>query len=87
MLVEDDPAIAQQVHEAVPEFVDPPDAARATVCSTFEEAQEILSRERFDLLISDIGLPDCSGLEVMETLSRRFGLRGRVGRRRRRRIG
>jgi CheY-like chemotaxis protein len=30
----------------------------------------------FDILISDIGLPDASGYELMEQISRRFGIRG-----------
>ena len=29
------------------------------------EALELASRERFDLLVSDIGLPDGSGLDIM----------------------
>jgi CheY-like chemotaxis protein len=37
---------------------------------------EALSVERFDLLISDIGLPDGSGLEIMRHGRDAFGLKG-----------
>ena len=39
-------------------------------------ALEISERETFDLLISDIGLPDGSGLDVMRELKQRKNLRG-----------
>ena len=32
--------------------------------------------DRIDLVLSDIGLPDGSGLDLMAELSRRYGLRG-----------
>ena len=40
------------------------------------EALELAARERFDLLVSDIGLPDGSGLDVMRAVRGRHGLRG-----------
>jgi two-component system CheB/CheR fusion protein len=40
------------------------------------EALERGDSQEFDLLISDIGLPDGSGLEIMRTLHREQGLRG-----------
>ncbi len=39
-------------------------------------ALELASRQEVDLLISDIGLPDRSGLELMAELSRSRGIRG-----------
>jgi signal transduction histidine kinase len=39
-------------------------------------ARDLANRESFDLLISDIGLPDGSGLELMAELSETHGLRG-----------
>ncbi|WZP00211.1 PAS domain S-box protein [Isosphaeraceae bacterium EP7] len=44
--------------------------------SNVAEAMEALSLERFDLLISDIGLPDGSGLEIMHHSRDAFGLKG-----------
>ena len=44
----------------------------ANVCEALEEGK----RREFDLLISDIGLPDGSGLEIMRSLKREQGLRG-----------
>jgi DNA-binding response OmpR family regulator len=39
-------------------------------------ALEAAAREPFDLLISDIGLPDGSGLEVAREVRGRYGVRG-----------
>jgi CheY-like chemotaxis protein len=41
-----------------------------------EQAISLASRESFDLVVSDLGLPDMSGLEMMRNLRDRFGLRG-----------
>jgi signal transduction histidine kinase/CheY-like chemotaxis protein len=46
-----------------------------TVAHTADQASEKARKEDFDLLISDIGLPDRSGYELMQELSGR-GLRG-----------
>jgi PAS domain S-box-containing protein len=43
---------------------------------TVREALALVDRERFDLLVSDIGLPDGSGTEVMRRLRDRQGTRG-----------
>jgi PAS domain S-box-containing protein len=43
---------------------------------TLAEAREIASTHRFDLVVSDLGLPDGSGLELMQALRGSFGLRG-----------
>jgi PAS domain S-box-containing protein len=40
------------------------------------EALRAAEEERFDLLVSDIGLPDGSGVEVMREVKARYGLRG-----------
>lgn len=41
-----------------------------------QEALKLASEHTFDLVISDIGLPDESGLKLMEQLRDRFGLNG-----------
>jgi CheY-like chemotaxis protein len=42
---------------------------RVTLASSVGEAIEAASLRRFDLLISDIGLPDGTGLELLATLA------------------
>jgi PAS domain S-box-containing protein len=40
------------------------------------EAIDLVGRIRFDLMISDLGLPDGSGYDVMEHVARHYGLKG-----------
>jgi PAS domain S-box-containing protein len=49
---------------------------RVLVCATAEEARSIAEAERIDLVISDVGLPDQSGYELMAELEERFHLKG-----------
>ena len=49
---------------------------RVTDVGTVREALAAVDRERFDLLVSDIGLPDGSGTEVMRHIRARHGTRG-----------
>jgi CheY-like chemotaxis protein len=49
---------------------------RVTVAHTADQAVERTLHEEFDLVISDIGLPDRSGYELMQELSTTKGLRG-----------
>jgi signal transduction histidine kinase/CheY-like chemotaxis protein len=49
---------------------------RVTIAHTADEAVEKAERKEFDLVISDIGLPDRSGYELMHELSTTKGLRG-----------
>jgi CheY-like chemotaxis protein len=44
--------------------------------SSVSEARAMAERERFDLVISDIGLPDGTGYELMSDLRNRYGLIG-----------
>jgi CheY-like chemotaxis protein len=44
--------------------------------STLAGALEVGNRQRFDLVISDLRLPDGGGDELMRTLSRRYGVTG-----------
>ena len=41
-----------------------------------QEALELATQHEFDLVLSDLGLPDENGLELMSKLRDRFGLRG-----------
>ena len=45
-----------------------------TVAHTADQAVEKARQEEFDLLISDIGLPDRSGYELMRGIARDKGL-------------
>jgi CheY-like chemotaxis protein len=47
-----------------------------TCAQSVQAALECAAKERFDLLVSDIGLPDGSGLEIMQQLKQDYGLRG-----------
>jgi CheY-like chemotaxis protein len=49
-------------------------AVVATAC--LAEARTVANREKFELLISDIGLPDGTGYELMAELHGRHGLVG-----------
>jgi len=49
---------------------------RVATAGTVAEALATAGRERFDLVVSDLGLPDGSGLDVMSELSRRYNLPG-----------
>jgi two-component system CheB/CheR fusion protein len=47
-----------------------------TPATTIAEAVRAAERERFDLVLSDVGLPDGSGCDLMPVLRDRFGLPG-----------
>jgi len=49
---------------------------RVAVAHTADQAVEKVEQEEFDLVISDIGLPDRSGYELMQELSTTKNLRG-----------
>ncbi len=43
---------------------------------TLARARELVGGQRFDLVVSDVGLPDGNGMELMRELSQGHGLRG-----------
>ena len=47
-----------------------------TTASSVAEAKRAAAASRFDVVISDVGLPDGTGLELMEALHTAYGLRG-----------
>jgi CheY-like chemotaxis protein len=51
-------------------------AHAATVASALEVAKEQVAGGGLDLLISDVGLPDGNGLDLMRELSARYSIRG-----------
>ena len=54
------------------------DGHSVTATTTLAEARMAAAGLAFDGLISDVGLPDGTGFELMEELSARYGLRGIV---------
>jgi PAS domain S-box-containing protein len=71
LLVEDDPdtmRVMARLLRRMGYVVESADSVRA--------ALELAAREHYDLLISDLGLPDGSGLDVMREIRRRYGLKG-----------
>lgn len=52
------------------------DGHTVVAASSCDAAREAAAREHFDLVISDLGLPDCSGHDLMRELRERHGLRG-----------
>ena len=49
---------------------------RALAASSAAQALELAAAERCDLVVSDVGLPDRSGIELMRELSQRYGIPG-----------
>lgn len=49
---------------------------RVSAAASVGEAQLLAGREKFDLVVSDIGLPDGTGYELMSKLRHDFGLKG-----------
>jgi CheY-like chemotaxis protein len=49
---------------------------QVTTATSIASAIEAAERERFDLLISDVGLPDGLGCEIMRAVHSKYGLKG-----------
>lgn len=52
------------------------DGHHVTTATTAAEAREAAAKDKFDFVISDLGLPDCNGIELMAELRASHGLRG-----------
>ena len=65
--VEDDPDVVTLVAAMLGE------AAEVAGVGSLEEARSVLSRETFDLVLLDIGLPDGSGLDLLPEMRARDG--------------
>ncbi|MCG8508109.1 MAG: response regulator, partial [Rhodospirillales bacterium] len=68
LYVEDDPDLVEVVAALVS------GAAETTVATSLSEAQGILAKDAFDLVILDIGLPDGSGLDLLPSLEKDDGV-------------
>src|SRR5580700_6718577 len=59
LIVEDEPSIADTI-----QFPLETDGCVTERCGTGGEALDLLAKERFDLIVLDVGLPDMTGFEV-----------------------
>jgi len=59
LIVEDEPSIADTI-----QFPLETDGCLTECCGTGGQAIELLEKERFDLVVLDVGLPDMTGFEV-----------------------
>lgn len=72
LIVEDEPPIAADIEDYVALFCGR-DKNRITVCHSLDEAQEVLGREKLDLLLLDLNLSGKNGFDILrDTLARRF---------------
>jgi PAS domain S-box-containing protein len=46
------------------------------IAHSVEEAKELAEQETFDILLSDVGLPDASGYDLMRFIKQRHGIKG-----------
>jgi len=49
---------------------------RVMAVTNVEEAKVLASRQAFDIVVSDVGLPGASGLDLMSHLREHYGLKG-----------
>ncbi|MHB8654220.1 MAG: HD domain-containing phosphohydrolase [Terriglobia bacterium] len=61
LAVDDDPAISNLIHDKLTG-----EGFTCLSCSSGEEALEVLERETFDIIITDLKMPGISGLELIE---------------------
>ncbi|MEO5891743.1 MAG: response regulator transcription factor [Ferruginibacter sp.] len=63
LLVEDDPEIARLINLHFDES-----KYQLTCCSSGKEALNYLQSEKYNLIMLDISLPDCNGIEICKTI-------------------
>lgn len=71
LLVEDHPSTLQTLGRLLQR-----DGHRVTTASNVEEGLARAAEDSFDLVVSDLGLPDGTGNDLMEKLRATYGLRG-----------
>ena len=71
LLVEDHADTAQAARELLTDI-----SCQVVAAGSLAEALEAAGVNTFDLVLSDLGLPDGSGLDLMRDLRDRYGLRG-----------
>jgi CheY-like chemotaxis protein len=49
---------------------------RVSISTNVAEARDLASRQRFDLALCDLGLPDGDGCDLMQELGSLYGLKG-----------
>ena len=65
LVVEDEPAIADNISYALGT-----EGFEVVCCSTGQEAEAILGKDSIDLIVLDVGLPDCNGFELCKRIRR-----------------
>jgi CheY-like chemotaxis protein len=71
LLVEDHPDSAELLAELLESH-----GHTVRIAATASDALALASEETFDLVVSDVGLPDLNGYELMQQLRDRFALKG-----------
>jgi len=61
LIVDDDPEICRLLTKILAA-----DDLELSTCNTGKDASERMSQKRYDLVLLDLGLPDCHGLELLE---------------------
>lgn len=69
LIIEDDPVQAQSIIELIGNG-----DVQSTAVNTGSAALAILQSKRFDCIVLDLGLPDISGLELIEQIKQQTGL-------------
>lgn len=63
LLVDDEPGLLRIFHTVLKNY-----GYEVTGCTSASEALAQLGRERFDLVISDVNMPKCGGLELLQMI-------------------